>query len=185
VLTTPNDLPVPQDDGACDHLKGMKFPAVSLSSTAGNEVDPSTLSGLTIIFFYPRSGAPGEVITDEWNSIPGARGCTPQACSFRDASDEFSQYSVKQIFGISTQDTPYQQELKERTHLPYQLLSDENLKLIKALKLPTMEWKGKTLIKRLAMAVEDGTIVHVWYPVFPSDKNAEEVLKWLKSRTGR
>jgi peroxiredoxin len=185
VLTTPNDLPVPQDDGACDHLKGMKFPAVSLSSTAGNEVDPSTLSGLTIIFCYPRSGAPGEVITDEWNSIPGARGCTPQACSFRDASDEFSQYSVKQIFGISTQDTPYQQELKERTHLPYQLLSDENLKLIKALKLPTMEWKGKTLIKRLAMAVEDGTIVHVWYPVFPSDKNAEEVLKWLKSRTGR
>ena len=176
---------MPEDDGACDHLKGMEFPSVSLSSTAGNNLDPSSLSGLTIIFCYPRTGAPGEVISDDWNSIPGARGCTPQACSFRDASDEFLQHGVSHIFGISTQDTPYQLELKERTHLPYQLLSDENLELIKSLKLPTMEWKGKTLIKRLALAVEDGTIVQVWYPVFPSDKNAEEVLKWLKSRTGR
>ena len=119
---------------------------------------------------------------DEWNRIPGARGCTPQACSFRDASNEFQELGVKHIFGVSTQDTPYQQELKQRTHLPYQLLSDENLEMVKALKLPTFEFDGMSLIKRLTLAVEDGKIAHVWYPVFPSDKNAGEVLEWLKTR---
>ena len=119
---------------------------------------------------------------DEWNRIPGARGCTPQACSFRDASNEFQELGVKHIFGVSTQDTPYQQELKQRTHLPYQLLSDEKLEMVKALKLPTFEFDGMSLIKRLTLAVEDGKIAHVWYPVFPSDKNAGEVLEWLKTR---
>jgi peroxiredoxin len=173
------------DDGACDHLKGIKFPSVSLQSTAGNNVDPASLSGLSILFCYPRTGAPGEVVPDEWNAIPGARGCTPQACSFRDASKEFLELGVSHIFGVSTQDTPYQQELKERVHLPYQLLSDEKLELVKALKLPTFDWKGSSVIKRLTLAVEDGQIVQIWYPVFPSDKNAGEVLDWLKSRTGR
>jgi peroxiredoxin len=129
--------------------------------------------------------APGEIVPDEWNAIPGARGCTPQACSFRDASDEFLKLGVSHIFGVSTQDTPYQQELKERIHLPYQILSDEKLELVKALKLPTFDWHGSSLIKRLTLAVEDGRIENVWYPVFPSDKNAGEVLEWLKSRTGR
>lgn len=148
-------------------------------------VDPASLSGLNILFCYPRTGAPNENIPAEWNEIPGARGCTPQACSFRDASKEFSELGVKHIFGVSTQDTPYQQEIKERVHLPYQLLSDEKLEMVKALKLPTFEYQGKTLIKRLTLAVEDGEVVHVWYPVFPPDKSASEVLEWLKARTGK
>ena len=123
------------DDGGCDHLKGSTFPSISLSSTAGNNVDPSSLSGLSILFCYPRTGAPNETVPAEWNEIPGARGCTPQACSFRDASREFLELGVNHIFGISTQDTPYQQELKQRVHLPYQLLSDEKLEMVKALKL--------------------------------------------------
>jgi peroxiredoxin len=157
----PSDLPKPEDDGACDHLNGNAFPSVSLPSTAGNSVDPSSLSGLTILFCYPRTGAPGQVVPDEWNEIPGARGCTPQACSFRDASNEFLELGVSHIFGVSTQDTPYQQEVKERIHLPYQLLSDEKLELTKALKLPTFEFQGDTLIKRMVMGVEDGKIVYV------------------------
>ena len=181
----PGDLPRPVDDGACDHLKGLRFPSVSLSSTAGDTVDPSKLSGLSILFCYPRTGAPNETVPDEWNSIPGARGCTPQACAFRDASDEFSRLGVKQIFGVSTQDTAYQQELRERVHLAYHILSDEKLEMIKALTLPTFEWQGKSVIKRLTLAVEDGKIVQVWYPVFPSDKNPGEVVEWLKSTAGR
>lgn len=173
------------DDGACNHLSGTAFPSLSLPSTAGNSVDPSELSGLTIIFCYPRTGAPNETVPDEWNEIPGARGCTPQACSFRDASRDFLALGVSHIFGTSTQDTPYQQELKERIHLPYQLLSDEKLEMIKALKLPTFEFNGMTLIKRLTLAVEDGTIVRVWYPVFPPDKSASEVMEWLKTREDR
>lgn len=122
---------------------------------------------------------------DEWNEIPGARGCTPQACSFRDASREFLELGVSHIFGASTQDTPYQQELKERIHLPYQLLSDEKLEMTKALKLPTFNFNDMTLIKRLTLAVEDGKIVRVWYPVFPPDKSASEVQDWLKTRGDR
>lgn len=157
----PLDLPRPEDDGAANHLRGMTIPPFSLSSTAGNSVDLSTLSGLTVVFCYPRTGAPGETITDDWNSIPGARGCTPQACSFRDASAEFLSLGVTHTFGASTQDTPYQQEVKERTNLPFQLLSDGQLGMAKALNLPTFEWKGTTLIKRLSMVIEDGKIVKV------------------------
>ncbi|KAK3683245.1 hypothetical protein LTR37_020420 [Vermiconidia calcicola] len=181
----PSDLPKPTDDGACDHIKGSKFPSVSLPSTAGNTVDPSTLSGVTIIFCYPRTGAPNETVPTEWNDIPGARGCTPQACGFRDAANEFLELGVSHIFGCSTQDTPYQQELKQRIHLPYQLLSDENLGLVEALKLPTFEFQGKKLTKRLTLAVEDGKIVNVWYPVFPPNESAKHVIEWLKGRTGR
>ena len=181
----PADLPKPEDDGGCNHLTGMAFPSISLTSTAGNSVDPSSLSGLSILFCYPRTGAPNEVVPDEWNAIPGARGCTPQACSFRDASNEFLSLGVSHIFGISTQDTPYQLELKQRVHLPFQLLSDEHLDMIKSLKLPTFEYQGRTLVKRLTLAVEDGKIVKVWYPVFPPNESAAEVQKWLSSRTGR
>lgn len=163
----------------------MEFPTLSLPSTAGNDVDPSKLSGLTILFCYPRTGAPNETIPDEWNAIPGARGCTPQACSFRDASNEFLSLGVSHIFGASTQDTPYQQEVRERVHLPYQLLSDEKLAMQQALRLPTFEWQGKKLIKRLTMAIEDGRIVKVFYPVFPPNESANEVLKWLKTKPER
>lgn len=181
----PSGLPKPGDDGACNHLKGLAFPPIPLASTAGNTVDPSTLSGLSILFCYPRTGAPGETVPDEWNAIPGARGCTPQACSFRDAADDFLTHGVSYVFGVSTQDTPYQQEVRQRVHLPFQLLSDEHLEMTNRLDLPTFEWEGKKLIKRLTMAVEDGKIVHVWYPVFPPDRSAADVLQWLSTRTGR
>jgi peroxiredoxin len=177
--TFPSDLPIPQDDGACAHLAGTKMPSVALSDTSGHEVDVSTLSGLTIVFCYPRTGAPGENITDDWNAIPGARGCTPQACSFRDELAELRDLGVKNVFGVSTQDTPYQAEARARLQLPYELLSDESLKFAEALKLPTFEWQDRTLIKRLALAVKDTKIIHVWYPIFPPDSNAKEVAKWL------
>ena len=178
----PTDLPKPEDDGACDHVQGKTFPSLSLSSTAGDKVSPASLPGLSILFCYPRTATPDEDVPAEWNAIPGARGCTPQACSFRDASDEFTKLGVGRIFGVSTQDTPYQRELKERVHLPYELLSDEGLEMVEALKLPTLEYKGKRLVKRLTLAVEKGKIVKVWYPVFPPDKSADEVLQWLKGR---
>jgi peroxiredoxin len=173
---------VPQDDGACSHLTGSKMPSVLLPDTSGQTVDVASLSGLTILFCYPRTGAPGETITDDWNSIPGARGCTPQACSFRNELAELQKLGVKHVFGVSTQDSPYQAEAKERLHLPYELLSDEKLTLAKTLKLPTFEWHGKTLTKRLALAIEDTKIIHVWYPVFPPDSNAKEVIEWLAFR---
>jgi peroxiredoxin len=145
-------------------------------------VDISKLSGLTVLFAYPRTGAPGQTVPDEWNEIPGARGCTPQACSYRDAAKEFSELGVSNVFGVSTQDTAYQQEVKERIHLPYELLSDENLEFVKALKLPTFEFEGDTLIKRMSLAIEDGKIVWVNYPDFPPDKSASKVVDWLKER---
>lgn len=141
-----------------------------------------------IFFCYPRTGAPGETVPDNWNAIPGARGCTPQACSFRDAADELLELGVSYIFGVSTQNTEYQREAKERLHLPYQLLSDEALELQEGLGLPTFEWEGKKVLKRVTLAVVDGKIEKVWYPVFPPDKSADQVLQWLKTewkgRTG-
>lgn len=182
--TFPSDLPVPQDDGAADHLQGTTIPSMALKSTSGTTVDVSTFAGLTIIFCYPRTGAPGETVPESWNVIPGARGCTPQACSFRDLSRELLGLGVSHIFGCSTQDTAYQQEVKGRTHLPFQLLSDEDLSLLNALKLPSMEWEGRKLIRRLTMAVEDGKIIKVWYPVFPPDANARQVCEWLEKEFG-
>ncbi|KAJ4366448.1 hypothetical protein N0V83_008084 [Neocucurbitaria cava] len=178
----PSDIPIPKDDGACTHLAGSKLPPVSLFATSGDRVDVSSFSELTIVFCYPRTGAPGETIGDDWNSIPGARGCTPQACSFRDELAELRKLGVKNVFGVSAQDTSYQAEAKARLHLPYELLSDEHLELAKALRLPTFEWKGTTLIKRLALASENGTVVKVWYPIFPPDANAREVIEWLGTR---
>lgn len=156
-------------------------PAITLPTTSGTLVNLSDLKGLVVMFCYPRTGAPGEVIPDEWNSIPGARGCTPQACSFRDNFSAFKDLDVSHIFGLSTQDTPYQQEVKERTHLPYDLLSDEKLEFAKALDLPLFEWKGTKLIKRVTIAAVDGKVVKVWYPVFPPDQSAAQVLEWLRS----
>lgn len=177
----PTNLPVPEDDGACSHLPGVHIPSVSLPSTSGDTVDLSLLPGRTILFCYPRTAAPGETITDEWNMIPGARGCTPQACAFRDAMMQLLRLGVHNLFGMSTQDIPYQQEAREQNHLPYHLLSDEKLDFANALKLPLFEWKGRQLIKRLALVIEGGIIVRVWYPVFPPDQNAAQVVEWLKS----
>ena len=163
-------------------MNGTKVPSVSLAATSGDWLDVSIYPGLSIVFCYPRTGAPGETITEDWNSIPGARGCTPQACSFRDEMAELRNLGVKHVFGLSTQDTAYQKEVKDRLHLPYELLSDENLQFANALKLPTFTWENKTLIKRCALAIKDGSIIKVWYPVFPPDSNAKDVVEWLAGR---
>jgi len=178
----PPNLPVPIDDGACAHLTGSLLPSIALTSTSNTLVDPSIMEGLVIIFCYPRTGTPGEIIPEEWDMIPGARGCTPQACAFRDTFVELRALGVNHVFGLSTQDTAFQTEVKDRLHLPYDILSDKELRFVKALKLPTFDWKGDSLVKRLAIAAVDGKIVRVWYPVFPSDRNAHDVIEWLRAR---
>jgi len=162
----------------------MTVPSIRLPPTSAPEspVDVSKLQGLSIIFCYPRTGAPHEVVPPEWDAIPGARGCTPQACSFRDYLPDLRKYGVKNLYGLSTQDTPYQQEVHDRVHLPYDLLSDEKLEFMKGLDLPYFEYKDKKLTKRLSIAIEDGRIVKYWYPIFPPDSNAQEVLQWLEER---
>ncbi len=179
----PPDLPVPTDDGACDHLLGMEMPPVMLSSIRGGDINVAEASGsgLTVFFFYPRSGRPHEPPIPGWDDIPGARGCTPQSCSFRDRFAEFEALGV-QVFGVSAQDTEYQREFAQRTHLPYPLLSDAAFALTDALGLPTFEAGGMRLIKRQTLVVSDGRIDKVFYPVFPPDKNAEQVLDFLQHR---
>jgi peroxiredoxin len=175
----PRDLPVPQDDGACDHLKGMKLPAIALQATSGRKVDLSSLKGTTAVYVYPRTGRPDQDLLPGWNAIPGARGCTPQSCAFRDHYQELKRAGAMQVFGLSTQDTEYQREAAGRLHLPFELLSDEKLAFARALKLPTFDVAGLRLIKRLALIARDGVIVKVFYPVFPPDRNAGDVLAWL------
>jgi peroxiredoxin len=179
VYELPADLPVPADDGACAHLQGMRLPSVSLASTGGSEVDLSQLAELIVVYVFPRTGRPDQELPTGWNAIPGARGCTPQSCSFRDHYQELRDLGVNNLFGLSTQDTAYQREAVERLHLPFELLSDEKLDFAGALKLPTFTVDGITLIKRLTLVVRDGVIEKVFYPVFPSDANAGEVAAWL------
>ena len=181
VYELPKDLPVPQDDGACDHLAGMKLPAVALCSTRGRAVDLATLGGTTVIYIYPRTGRPDRELLTGWNAIPGARGCTPQSCAFRDHHEELKRAGAAQVFGLSTQDTAYQREAVVRLHLPFELLSDEKLVFARALKLPTFEVDGMKLIKRLTLIARDGVIEKVFYPVFPPDRNAGDVLAWLRA----
>ena len=176
----PADLPVPQDDGAARHLTGMRLPSVSLEATDGSQVDLSKLSGRTVVYIYPRTGVPGRSMPDGWNEIPGARGCTPQSCGFRDHFAELERLGVARVFGLSTQDSAYQREAVERLHLPFAVLSDERLEIARALKLPTFEVAGMTLLKRMALVIDDGVITKLFYPVFPPDKNAEEVIAWLR-----
>jgi peroxiredoxin len=176
----PADLPVPQDDGAARHLTGMRLPSVSLEATDGSQVDLSKLSGRTVVYIYPRTGVPGRSMPEGWNEIPGARGCTPQSCGFRDHFAELERLGVARVFGLSTQDSAYQREAVERLHLPFAVLSDERLELARALKLPTFEVAGMTLLKRMALVIDDGVITKLFYPVFPPDKNAEEVIAWLR-----
>jgi peroxiredoxin len=174
----PDDLPVPEDDGAADHLPGARLPAIALPSTDGGSVRIDELAGLSVVFAYPRTGRPGQAPPggeDDWNSIPGARGCTPEVCSFRDERARFAERGAR-ILGLSTQDTEYQREAVERLRLPYPILSDERLELTRALGLPTFETDGLTLIKRLTLIVRDGAIADVVYPVFPPDQGAELAL---------
>jgi peroxiredoxin len=177
----PTNLPVPEDDGALNHLANTTLPPLSLPTTSSTTVDISALKGLTILFTYPRTGGPGEKIPESWDAIPGARGCSPQACSFRDALSVLLKKGVSQIYGLSTQDTEYQREAKERLHLSYDLLSDEGLEFVKAVGMPTFTWEGKDLVKRSILAIRDGKVVKVWYPVFPPDASASLVEEWLDS----
>jgi peroxiredoxin len=175
----PGDLPVPADDGAARHLTGAKLPAVALAATDGAQVDLSQLAGRTVVYAYPRTGRPNQALPTGWDGIPGARGCTPQSCGFRDHFAELRRLGVAQLYGLSTQTTDYQREAAERLHLPFAVLSDADLRLTRALNLPTFTVDGMVLIKRMAWIVDDGTITQVFYPVFPPDKNAEEVIAWL------
>ena len=179
VNTLPDGLPVPIDDGACDHLDGMVLPTLELRATSGRMVDLSKITGRTVVYIYSRTGRPDEAPPTGWNEIPGARGCTPQSCSFRDHEAELERLGAK-IFGLSTQDSAYQLEAVERLHLPFELLSDQNLALAKALNLPTFSADGLLLIKRVTLVLKDGKVEKVFYPVFPPDRNAEEVISWLR-----
>jgi peroxiredoxin len=181
----PPDLPVPTDDGAARHLTGLKLPALALTATDGSSVDLSQLAGRTVLYIYPRTGRPGVPLPDGWDAIPGARGCTPQSCGFRDHLAEMKQLGVANVFGLSTQDSAYQREVVQRLHLPFPLLSDVDLKFASALNLPTFVVAEMTLLKRMALVIDGDTIVKVFYPVFPPDKSAQEVVAWLSTQGSR
>ena len=175
----PADLPVPQDDGACSHLTGQRLPRIGLASTAGRQVDLSAFTGTTVVYIYPRTGRPDEESPPGWNAIPGARGCTPQSCAFRDHHQDLRRAGVAHVFGLSAQSPADQREAAQRLHLPFELLSDEGLEFARSLKLPTFDVAGMRLIKRLTLISRDGVIGKVFYPVFPPDRNAGDVLDWL------
>ena len=176
----PPDIPVPQDDGGARHLAGMKLPDLALPATSGGAVNLARLAGRTVLYLYPRTGVPGVDLPPGWNDIPGARGCTPQSCGFRDHFAELNGLGVSHLFGLSTQDTDYQREAAERLHLPFAILSDAGLAFTRAMKLPTFIVAGMTLLKRMALVVDDGIIGKAFYPVFPPDQNAAEVVAWLR-----
>jgi peroxiredoxin len=177
----PADLPVPVDDGACDHLVGMSVPAIALPSTGGRDVVlAETGRPRTVVYAYPRTGVPGEPSPDGWDMIPGARGCTPQSCAFRDHHQELLDLGAE-VFGLSTQTTAFQGEMAARLHLPFEVLSDADLHLTRALRLPTFEVAGMTLIRRLTLILLAGRVEHVFYPVFPPDGSAAQTLAWLRA----
>ncbi len=177
----PAGLPVPMDDGACKHLTGTRMPSISLRSTNGRYVDVANASRQrAVFFFYPETGTPGGPIPKSWNEIPGARGCTPQSCSFRDHYQEFRELGFD-AFGVSGQNLGEQIDFARRNSLPYELLNDSDFRLTKALRLPTFEFQSKIFIKRLALVLERSEILKVFYPVFPPNRNAEEVLHYLRS----
>ncbi len=176
----PADLPVPLDDGAARHLPGTPLPDLVLPATDGRSVNLSKLEGRTVVYLYPRTGRPGQALPEGWDAIPGARGCTPQSCTFRDHYAELKSLGVEHLFGLSTQDTDYQREAVARLHLPFAILSDEKLAFARALALPTFEVVGLTLLKRMALVIDDGVVRKVFYPVFPPDKSAETMRDWLR-----
>jgi peroxiredoxin len=175
-------LPMPMDDGAARHLIGARVASISLTSTDGEVVDLSALRGRIVVYAYPRTGRPGVENPDGWDMMPGARGCTPQACTFRDHYADLKAMGVEHLFGLSTQDVGYQREAVERLHLPFSMLSDEHLKLTQAMNLPTFQTGGMTLLKRLTLIIDHAEVIHVFYPVFPPDKSASDVMHWLSRR---
>ena len=176
--TMPEDLPRPIDDGACDHLVGMKLPDIDLLATDGSVVNLSAQKRKTVIYCYPMTGKPGVPLLEGWDDIPGARGCTPQSCAFRDHHAELSALGAD-VFGLSTQNTDYQKEMAERLHLPFLVLSDADFVFCQAMRLPTFEVNGMRLLKRVTMIADKGTIMRVHYPVFPSNSDAAWVISQL------
>lgn len=177
-----SQIPVPVDDGAAEHLPGAEMPSIELPATDGQSVNLAGLNGTAVIYVYPMTGKPGVSLPQGWDTLPGARGCTPQSYAFRDHFEELKKREVSHVFGLSTQSTTDQKEAAERLHLPFALLSDSALKLAMAMKLPTFRIEGTSYLKRMTLVIEDGRIVHVFYPVFPPDRSAHEVLAWLRSQ---
>lgn len=178
----PADLPVPLDDGAARHLLGSHAPDIALQSTDGRRVSLASTRERLVVYAYPRTGRPGESpLVDDWDTIPGARGCTPETCGFRDHHAELLEAGAE-VLGLSTQDSAYQQELVARLKLPFGILSDADLALTHAWRLPHFDVAGQTLLRRLTMVLRDGVVEHLWYPVFPPDRHADEVLAWLRAR---
>ena len=182
VYALPLDLPVPVDDGATDHLVGWLAPAVVLPSTSGAAVALDRLGpGRTVLYVYPLTGRPEVDLPDGWDTIPGARGCTTEACDFRDHHAELLESGAHAVYGLSSQDTDYQQELVQRLRLPFAMLADPAFTIARALRLPRFTAAGLTLYRRLTLVIRDGAIEHVFYPVFPPDRHAQQVLTWLRS----
>ncbi len=175
----PDNLPVPVDDGACDHLPGSRIPSVALKGVSDTRVDLSAVDGTAVIFFYPMNGRPGAPPMTGWNEIPGARGCTPQSCSFRDNYSRLEALGVK-VFGVSSQPLADQKEASARLDLPFELLNDSRLELTKAMKLPTFEYGSSTYIKRITLVSNDGVIRKTFYPIFPPDRNVSDVIEWVE-----
>lgn len=177
----PADLPRPADDGGARHLPGLALPSLPLPATSGESVDLAGLGpGRLVVYAYPFTGRPGEALPPDWDLIPGARGCTAEACDFRDHHAELAAAGAR-VFGLSTQPTEYQRELVQRLHVPFPILSDAGLAFTRALRLPAFEVEGRTLLKRLTLMLRAGRIEHVFYPVFPPDRHAAEVLAWLRA----
>ncbi len=172
-------IPEPTDDGAADHLVGLYLPDLSLQATGGGSVNLSRLTDWSVLFFYPMTGQPDVPLPNGWDEIPGARGCTPQSCAFRDMSKDLAARGVQTIYGISTQDTDYQTEAVHRLELPFPLLSDDSGALATALNLPTIEVEGRVLIKRITLILNGTKIEKVFYPVFPPDKNPQDVIEYM------
>jgi peroxiredoxin len=177
----PKELPRPVDDGAARHLEGMPLPDIALPATSGAHVPLAGLPGRVVIYVYPRTGRPGHALPEGWDAIPGARGCTPQSCAFRDHHAELASLGAT-VYGLSAQTSEYQKEARERLQLPFELLSDHELQLKRLLRLPTFVAAGMELYKRLTLVAENGRIRKVFYPVFPPEANAEEVVAWLRQQ---
>lgn len=180
-----SELPIPEDDGEARHLAGSKLKSVKLLATDGNLIDLAQLSGRTVVYIYPMTGRPDRALPDGWNEIPGARGCTPQSCSFRDHFAELKRLGVDHLFGLSSQTSEWQKEAAQRLHLPFALLSDAEGNFRKTHRLPHFETGGMTLLKRMTLVIEDGRIRKVYYPVFPPDQSAQDVIDWLKAHANQ
>lgn len=179
VYEIPSNLPIPTDDGSTDHLKGLRLPNVSLAATNGTTINLGEIKGKLVIYCYPMTGQPNVALPDGWDQIPGARGCTPQSCSFRDHYNELQTLGAE-VLGLSVQTTEYQKEMVDRLHLPFPVVSDSDYRFQRALNMPTFVASGMTLLKRVTLIVSNGVIQAVHYPIFPSDSDPIWVIDYLK-----